>query len=81
MKSEMNLWYIDDGTLGGSLTNLINDVQTIQTEGPLIGLTINSSKCEIITSDLNTLTSIRRLLPGAQHVNPENSIILKKEHQ
>jgi hypothetical protein len=59
MTSDFNVWYIDDGTLGGSVTQLLQDISTIQVEGPQIGLVLNDKKCEIVTSDPDIVSSIR----------------------
>jgi hypothetical protein len=76
MTSDFNVWYIDDGTLGGSVTQLLQDISTIQVEGPQIGLVLNDKKCEIVTSDPDIVSSIRRLLPAAIHIDPSDCTVL-----
>ena len=48
--SDLTLGYMDDVTLGGSIDKVSSDVKTIQSEGEKIGLHLNVSKCEIISS-------------------------------
>ena len=51
LKSELNIWYLDDGSLGGDIDVLIKDFETILHESQSLGLGINEQKCEIITDD------------------------------
>ena len=53
MTSEFNMWYLDDGTLGGHVSKLLNDLETVRRVGSSIGLLLNEDKCEIITDDVN----------------------------
>ena len=40
----INTWYLDDGTLCGSATDLRTALEIIEAEGPLRGLSLNRSK-------------------------------------
>ena len=40
----INTWYLDDGTLCGSATDLCAALEIIETEGPLRGLSLNRGK-------------------------------------
>jgi len=51
IKSEFNCWYMDDGTIGGAVEQLIADFDKIVAEGLKLGLLVNVHKCEIITDD------------------------------
>jgi hypothetical protein len=46
MKSEFNVWYLDDGTLGGSTETVEQDLRVVLAKGRDIGLELNMSKCE-----------------------------------
>lgn len=46
--SELNLFYLDDGTLGGSVEDLRHDLEVVKQKGAEIGLQLNSQKSEII---------------------------------
>lgn len=76
LSSELNMWYIDDGTLGGALADLVSDIAIIKTEGEKIGLTLNVNKCELITSDQDVVKGIRQSLPSVIHVNPCDAVVL-----
>lgn len=47
LSSELNIWYLDDGTLGGDPDTVINDLKFIIKECLNIGLAINPEKCEL----------------------------------
>ncbi|XP_048479848.1 uncharacterized protein LOC125489131 [Plutella xylostella] len=47
LKSKLNMWYLDDGTLGGESDTVLDDLGTLTDNMREIGLELNSSKCEI----------------------------------
>jgi len=49
----INAWYLDDGTLIGSTESVLRALQTIETRGPALGLTLNLSKCELWWPSIN----------------------------
>ena len=54
LKSELTLFYLDDGTLGGGRGVVINDVKLIEEEASKLGLRLNRSKSELIRFDHTT---------------------------
>ena len=54
MESELCLFYLDDGTLGGSMDNLRHDLVVVERKGAEIGLQLNRGKSEIICANPNT---------------------------
>ena len=76
MTSEFNVWYLDDGTIGGDVSDLLLDLETVRTAGRKIGLLLNDGKCEIVTDDANVVTQIRAVLPAIHHVPCNESILL-----
>lgn len=50
MTSELNLWYLDDGTLGGSPATVLKDLQTVIDGAAEAGLELNLGKCELFIS-------------------------------
>ena len=48
LSSPLNMWYLDDGTLGGTPAQVLADFQIIQSEGIQRGLHVNPKKCEVI---------------------------------
>ena len=47
MKSPLNCWYLDDGTLGGETEIVLNDLLKIKDATQSHGLELNPSKCEL----------------------------------
>lgn len=47
LKSKLNIWYLDDGTLGGEPDDVLADLTSIITKFESIGLELNFSKCEL----------------------------------
>ena len=47
-RSELNLWYLDDGTIGGDVELVLEDFTRIIDAGTLLGLHIHPSKCELV---------------------------------
>jgi hypothetical protein len=50
LSSHFNVWYLDDGALGGSAESVLKDLETIIVEFEKIGLSLNYSKCELFLS-------------------------------
>ena len=59
IKSMFNLWYMDDGTLGGHIDVLISDWKMLVEEGKKIGLVVNVAKYELITDDVEVIDKFR----------------------
>ncbi|CAK1587163.1 unnamed protein product [Parnassius mnemosyne] len=80
LNSKFNVWYLDDGTLGGDLDTVFSDLLLIKNKFEAIGLELNFSKCELFINncDLN-LNDIKQkfniLAPNIKIVN-RNSLYL-----
>ena len=74
MTLEFNLWYMDDGSVGGDVSNLLHDLDIVRRVGPTIGLVLNDAKCEIITSDDNVVASIRAAMSNIRNI-PSDDVI------
>ena len=48
LTSPLNVWYLDDGTLGGPAQNVLEDLKLILSASLDIGLNMNSTKCELL---------------------------------
>lgn len=44
---------MDDGTIGGDLKNVINDIKKIQRNTDITGLSLNPNKCEVFYSEMD----------------------------
>ena len=51
LKSELAVFYLDDGTLGGNWKNVISDLNLIEEEVSELGLKLNRSMAELICSE------------------------------
>ena len=51
LNSKFNVWYLDDGTFGGDVDTVLNDLQFLKNELHSIGLDLNFSKCELYLPD------------------------------
>ena len=45
MKSMFNIWYMDDGSLGGEVDILMEDFETVRRINSTYGLLLNEHKC------------------------------------
>lgn len=76
MKSEFNVWYLDDGSIGGNVESLLNDLETVRRVGPTIGLILNEEKCEIITGDVNVVATLQAVMPNIRHIQCCEAVLL-----
>ncbi|XP_029654886.1 uncharacterized protein LOC115228448 [Octopus sinensis] len=53
VKSPLNVWYLDDITIGGPAHQVILDIKSFAVSLNKIGLQLNPSKCEIINLNAN----------------------------
>ena len=44
---DLNLWYLNDGTFAGTRKSVSKLVRLIMEKGPLLGLHVHLSKCEV----------------------------------
>ena len=76
MTSEFNAWYLDDGSLGGHVSSLLCDLETVRRVGPTIGLVLNEEKCEIVTNDISVVTSMKAIMPNIRHIPSGEAVLL-----
>lgn len=62
--SSLQITYLDDITLGGSVASLCSDIFSLK-EAESIGLVLNPQKSEIISNCPCSITSLHSVLPGA----------------
>jgi len=49
---QLNMWYLDDSTIGEHVDNVYNDFLAIKCAGEQVGLQLNEAKCEIVADDM-----------------------------
>lgn len=57
------MFYLDDASLGGSLEDVVNDVETVKRLAGDIGLVLNHHKTEVICTDSPTKDSAVAAFP------------------
>ena len=81
-ESPLNLWYLDDGTLGGSVSEVFRDYNKIQEATSTLGLEINPNKCELFLVNPNSEEStnahdkFNNLTPGVKLLDKKNLTLL-----
>lgn len=79
LTSDLNLWYLDDGTIGGSVSQVFSDFETIRRLSPTLGLHLNIDKCELVTVGLDssaTLLHFQETAPSIRYVAYNNAMLL-----
>ncbi|XP_073948774.1 LOW QUALITY PROTEIN: uncharacterized protein [Choristoneura fumiferana] len=81
LNSKLNVWYLDDGTLGGEAISVLEDLRKINIDMEKIGLSLNFSKCELFITDScpdkeNTIDLFRQIAPGIKIINKESLHLL-----
>ena len=76
LRSEFKIFYLDDGTLGGDLHDVSEDLQQIEMAAEELGLILNHHKSEIICVDEHTKQSILSVSPHLQCVDPSEACLL-----
>lgn len=82
LKSPLNVWYMDDGALGGSLDDVLADIQKVKDFSLQSGLTLNPSKCEIWIQGADPQQSEELLepicvaLPNCKYLEKDDMILL-----
>jgi len=76
LQSEFRMFYLDDGTLGGSLPDVLHDLQMVDRLGSDLGLQLNRSKSELICGDLITGEVMLQAAPGLHVLNRDDADLL-----
>ena len=76
LKSELRMFYLDDGTLGGTLTDVLKDLQLITKEAHSLGLQLNYGKSEIISNNTTIIQAMLTAVPGLQVTEPKCTTLL-----
>jgi len=65
LKSEYKVFYLDDGTIGGTLEDISVDLAYIEKEGRQLGLRLNVAKSELICNDYSHAQAVCQLWPSS----------------
>ena len=70
------MWYLDDGTVGGSADSVKQDLEVIKEQGASLGLSLNESKSEVICDDPVVRDLVAARIPGAKVLEPSAASLL-----
>lgn len=79
LKSPLNMWYLDDGTIGGTPDEVRGDLLSLIPQFEKVGLKMNAGKCEFFPCDptgLTSFSSLSTVLPGLKVVNSDSFTLL-----
>jgi hypothetical protein len=76
VQSQFNVWFMDDGTLGGNLDTLLADFDMIVNQSKSLGLTVSTSKCELITDNDELVQQFRLVASDIKHVKTSAAMLL-----
>ena len=76
LSSEFNVFYLDDGTIGGNLADLQADFQRIEDQGQALGLYLNVDKSELISYDESAVTAVLSAFAGLQFIRAHQATLL-----
>ena len=54
LTSTFKVFYMDDGTIGGTLNEVLEDFKIVEPFAPMLGLQLNQSKCEVHCSNFSS---------------------------
>ena len=72
----MCISYLDDGTLGGVLSDVLHDIEVIKKEAGIVGLELNPQKSEVIGINSDLIATTQSALSGICVVNAADATLL-----
>ena len=76
LRSEFFAFYLDDGTLGGSVGDVVEDLWSVERMAEELGLQLNRGKSEVICGDTATRESFLLAAPGLHVTSPTDASLL-----
>jgi hypothetical protein len=82
MQTELNIWYLDDGSLGDEPDRALEAFKKIEVESKKMGLELNKDKCEVsvMAADQTTTSEIiqqfKHFAPGIRTFNEDHAELL-----
>ncbi|KAJ8719299.1 hypothetical protein PYW08_011474 [Mythimna loreyi] len=80
LNSKFNVWYLDDGTLGGDTDTVLDDLIFLKNQLHSIGLDLNLSKCELFLADSTdrhlTLSKFTAMAPEVKIIDKSSLRLL-----
>ena len=76
LESDLCLFYLDDGTLGGSPQEVLRDLQLVEQGAAELGLSLNHEKSEVISIDPAAREPLLTVAPSLSVTYPDCSSLL-----
>ena len=76
LESDLRMFYLDDGTLGGSPEVVLRDLQLVEQGGAELGLSLNHKKSEVISHNPITKETLLSATPDLSVTNPDCASLL-----
>ena len=76
LQSEFKVFYLDDGTLGGPVEAILQDLQQLELEAAELGLQLNHGKSELICDEGSTRETVLQKVPGLRQVGCSQATLL-----
>ena len=76
LRSELRVFYLDDGTIGGNLEDVLSDLLLVEKEAADLGLQLNRSKSELLCEDSTTRDQMLKAVPGLRVIGMDQAEIL-----
>ena len=76
LESELNIWYLDDGTIGDIAEVVRRDLEVVNREGAELGLQLNEQKSEVVGANPAAREAVLRYIPGAMEIDPTSAVLL-----
>ena len=76
LTSEFVVFYLDDGSLGGRVGEVLRDLQTVEGAAEELGLQLNRRKSEVIGHNSASLESLLAAAPELKVTSPEQATLL-----
>ena len=76
LAAELKVFYLDDGTLGGTIEEVVGDLRKLEEAADTLGLVLNHQKSEVICSDPSTKNSMLAVSPDLKCVDSKDACLL-----
>ena len=76
LQSELIVFYLDDGSIGGSFQDVLADLRLVELEASKLGLELNHSKSELICNQPSIREAMLLEAPSLRTVNCSNATLL-----
>ncbi|XP_055353426.1 uncharacterized protein LOC129599261 [Paramacrobiotus metropolitanus] len=78
LQSELNIWFLDDGTCGGDPDTVLGDFMTILGKARTLGLQLNLSKCELHVFG-GTESERKEVIESFHSISPEILLVSSEQ--